>query len=585
MITKCVLFSLPFFFKISLLEPVELISYSVLKNRSFFDLFYVAAAYQLGNVLREDPTPTGLLYCAGLFFPIQNIWAFKTYYDARFYVRTGDYLRAGYELALLLALASAVLHLRPVAILSHPSESVDMFYFCLSLCLAYLLAMGRLVEVVICHTCFAASACPELHPEASRTCARESVGNLVAGACFVAAAVHTGQAFYRGDGGAKDDNNNYSSSSNGSDYSDGYDGTNVTTDEAHHVLLRMLAGGAEEAYSSESSNNNPDNVAVGLFLGALLVQVLFFLGQIVYFSFNKTGDHKKYMVPMNVDYGIHRYGEWIMLMLGESVLSLLIVDIVETSGYYQVFVDGIISIVLLEYLHFQSQPSDPDKHAIRQSLFSSFVFYWVMQIYSLALIILGTSYKMFLFEFLYMEDYSDDYHRSRRHRNLLGGLHDRFLAGGTSAALRFSTEDRQQRIAHFFCGSLALVFFCMDVMSLAHKGFLDNWNKCECTETNPTTKATALLLLFLRLAVLVIIATLSQYETDPDRLAIIGLFSVVAQLLLRVAGSYLFPNDSNEDREEEMLERMVQYTAARVRETPADASASAAADESIAKNA
>ena len=35
-------------------------------------------------------------------------------------------------------------------------------------------------------------------------------------------------------------------------------------------------------------------------------------------------DFKNYSVPMNIDYAIHRYGEWTMLMLGESVLSLLV---------------------------------------------------------------------------------------------------------------------------------------------------------------------------------------------------------------------------------------------------------------------
>lgn len=36
---------------------------------------------------------------------------------------------------------------------------------------------------------------------------------------------------------------------------------------------------------------------------------------------------------MNVNYAIHRYGEWTILMLGETVLSLLIVDIVNSVRY------------------------------------------------------------------------------------------------------------------------------------------------------------------------------------------------------------------------------------------------------------
>ena len=40
----------------------------------------------------------------------------------------------------------------------------------------------------------------------------------------------------------------------------------------------------------------------------------------------------------------HRLGEWVMLMLGESVLSLLIVE--ESAGrkYYVTFYSGMISV-------------------------------------------------------------------------------------------------------------------------------------------------------------------------------------------------------------------------------------------------
>jgi len=263
-------------------------------------------------------------------------------------------------------------------------------------------------------------------------------------------------------------------------------------------------------------------------------------------------------------------------MLGESVLSLLVVDIAEARGYYKVFLDGVISIVLLEYLHFQSQPSNPDQHAMRQSLWSSFIFYWCLPVYSFALLVLGTSYKMFLFEFLYMElDGNDEYanvdsgHRVRR--NILSQWDERWLAGGSSAALRFTADNRQIRIAHFFCGSLAVVFCCLDVMSLTHKGFVEKWKQCDCNDSSKTQKYLGLFLVLLRVAVLVIVATLSQYETKPDDLALIGLFSVVAQLLLRAFGAYVFGcDDQDEDAEERALERMIGYTAARVRETPAD---------------
>jgi hypothetical protein len=60
----------------------------------------------------------------------------------------------------------------------------------------------------------------------------------------------------------------------------------------------------------------------------------------------------------------------------------------------------------------------------------------LQQIYSAALVILGSSYKMLLLEYTY-EDAQD--HR----RQLAGG-------GGDGGPASFSTEDRRQRVANLF---------------------------------------------------------------------------------------------------------------------------------------
>lgn len=259
---------------------------------------------------------------------------------------------------------------------------------------------------------------------------------------------------------------------------------------------------------------------------------------------------------MNVDYAIHRYGEWTMLMLGESVLSLLVVDLVDVSGYYQTFVTGLISIILLQYLHFQSQPSDPDKHALRRSLPSSFAFYWLSQIYSFSLILLGTCYKMLLYEYVYKAE--------GVRRTLLFHAPDnhRWLSGGESAALRFSTEDREQRIAHYFSGSLAMIFFSLDAMSLAHRGIGTQWNRCECAATK-AKKFLAFSLVACRTALLIFIATLSQFETNPSRLAVIGLLTILSQLCVRFVGSYALYTD-HDAAEEKEIDRIIGYNSARI---------------------
>ena len=57
----------------------------------------------------------------------------------------------------------------------------------------------------------------------------------------------------------------------------------------------------------------------------------------------KTIDIRKRFVPSNIDFEIHRYGEWILLMIGEGVLSLLIVATTESTDYYIIATIGKLS--------------------------------------------------------------------------------------------------------------------------------------------------------------------------------------------------------------------------------------------------
>ena len=52
------------------------------------------------------------------------------------------------------------------------------------------------------------------------------------------------------------------------------------------------------------------------------------------------------MIPMNISFYIHRMGEWTMLMLGECVFSLVIVDVPdETSEFFFTFYCSILAVV------------------------------------------------------------------------------------------------------------------------------------------------------------------------------------------------------------------------------------------------
>ena len=89
---------------------------------------------------------------------------------------------------------------------------------------------------------------------------------------------------------------------------------------------------------------------------------------------------------MNINFCIHRYGEWTMLMLGESIMSLLIVDVPKEDGdYFATFYCGLLTVILLQVLHFRSQPHLADQHATRRDKTAGVWWNVFQYIYSMAL--------------------------------------------------------------------------------------------------------------------------------------------------------------------------------------------------------
>eukprot|EP00980_Cylindrotheca_fusiformis_P023730 scaffold10871_cov177-Cylindrotheca_fusiformis.AAC.10 len=112
----------------------------------FFDLFYVAATYNISFILVDYPSGLGFLYFISTFIGVWHLWAMKTYYDSCFIVDDDIYHRL-FEVLFLTSLASAIAHTRTVNILSHPSDYVDMFVLSLSLLLGNFIALLRMVEL------------------------------------------------------------------------------------------------------------------------------------------------------------------------------------------------------------------------------------------------------------------------------------------------------------------------------------------------------------------------------------------------------------------------------------------------------
>lgn len=224
-----------------------------------------------------------------------------------------------------------------------------------------------------------------------------------------------------------------------------------------------------------------------------------------------------------------------MLLLGESILSLLIVETSMSKNYYITFYCGIVSVVLLQYLHFRSQPHHASEHAMRRNKNAGMVFSTLMQIYSFALVSVGVSFKMLLYEYIYQE--SGGY-KLRRLIQLLRDSAMRHLAGGGGP--KYSTDERQQRVANIFCGSLAIAWVCLDLMILTHQGLRNNVRRCECQITKRVSKV-GVFFAFIRVGLVAFIASLSQYVQQPELIAIIGMVTIIAQVFTRVFGDMIYP--------------------------------------------
>jgi Bacterial low temperature requirement A protein (LtrA) len=112
----------------------------------FCDLLYVAASYNISNILVYDATPFAYLYAAGTFFPILHLWVEHALFASRF-VNDSDVAHAILRIAALIVIATAILNIRPVNVMSHSSTDISMFVFCLCLGLERCLTLLRYVEL------------------------------------------------------------------------------------------------------------------------------------------------------------------------------------------------------------------------------------------------------------------------------------------------------------------------------------------------------------------------------------------------------------------------------------------------------
>lgn len=473
----------------------------------FLDLYYVAAAYNLSYLLLESPSNEGILYLLGLFGPILVDWFTATFFDARF-SWGADPWHGFLELARICFLATAVVHIRTVDVMSQPSKYPDMFGFslgvlCLTICNIYDSLEVRFKVV---------------GEKAAKYSERGSVfAHCVMGVFYLASTCIAGVAYF----GIQDEEYNEAG---------GEGGRRKLVPLVSNACSRFLAGVEDSEAYETSSTNVPIILCVVGWMSSVLLKTL-------QLSFWKADEeHKKYNVPLNIEFCIHRFGELTMLLLGESILSLLIVETYTNKEYYITLYAGIISTTMIQYLHFKYTPHSAEEHAMRRSFKAGACFYVFFIIHSFALVTLGTSYKMFLTSFSY-EAHNADPSDNRRLRQLMALIRNLGGGGGSS---KYSKEERQQRAANMFCCSMAVAWVSMDLTTVCHQGIKSYFEFAK-------SKA-GLIIVIVRLLVTAFVATLSTWIIEPDKLALLGMAAVLVEVAISVFWDYYFSFQDNEHR-------------------------------------
>mmetsp|Transcript_13831 Transcript_13831/g.30079 ORF Transcript_13831/g.30079 Transcript_13831/m.30079 type:complete len:1067 (+) Transcript_13831:294-3494(+) len=463
----------------------------------FFDLFYVAAAYNLGVMLTSGMNPQdwprGVIYFIGTFGPMYGSWETSMYYSSRYTVV--DYAHRLFEVIRFLFVSVAVLHIKPLPLMADPKSS-EVLTFTLAVVLESMMHFGLNCELYFKGQGDRAA----IQNHTSVKMKNQLLPTLlVYFAAFVVAVVQYAQP------------------------ADGYS--------------RRLAAASDtygSAYDTYAGANEPrwvlSDLPLTLTAIAYLQNIFFTTWRKMRATSGKHGDIRQRFVPNNVDYVIHRYGEWILLMIGEGILSLLIVETTESGDYYIITTFGVLTVIFLQVLKFESEPSHAESHAMWRSMRNAMCYGYLIQILSMSLICFGVSYKVFLQDILKTEkeEKVSDYESDKTNPGRL---------------LAPAVEVSDDATAALFAGSLFVVLVSLELMTLTHSGVKQALGRLfhskedgQMTETRRRPYWPVVIIATVKLGLMLFTVTLNQWTADPAVLTLCGFAIVVSLALTRVLG-------------------------------------------------
>jgi hypothetical protein len=252
-----------------------------------------------------------------------------------------------------------------------------------------------------------------------------------------------------------------------------------------------------------------------------------------------------------------------MLNLGEAMFSLLIVDIPnEDDDFYTAFYCSVLSVIFLNVLHFKSQPLHEDHHALRRNKNAGYVYFTLTHIYTISLVTLGAAYTFILLD-VNKGKYdstsdnsasnSNSSHRwlhdstssiTNRNNNILDFHPHRWLADDSTAEndcglLQLTDDIYRRNVALTFCLSLAMIFACLDLMTLCHLGIKTSQERCFCSQKKQYN-IRGLIVVLCRVGLVIFTATMAIWEENVKNLTIIGLCLTILQIAVRKLGAFFY---------------------------------------------
>ena len=119
-------------------------------------------------------------------------------------------------------------------------------------------------------------------------------------------------------------------------------------------------------------------------------------------------DRRRKMVPIHVEFCIHRRQEFMYLMLGETVLQLVVSSSTHLQSgtltlstelrYHAVVLAGFVATLCMAHSYHLTEPASPDHHAMRRSAVSGLVYQFLFGVKGFAVLCVGIGYKIALYD-------------------------------------------------------------------------------------------------------------------------------------------------------------------------------------------